>query len=396
MRVWAPRRDQEGAVAVLMAALVVLLFVASAFVVDLGQSYVSKRQLQTAADSAVLAAGSVYANYQGTCNTLAMNSVYKAEAQAAADAMRSQNRPGSTGSSLTANCNAQGELELTYSAEGTTDAVFGQLVTGTSRIGTYREASATVDVPSSVSNGIRPYALCNADVPLAGSTTGVVEITPPGQAHSGSSCADAQAGGNWWFVTCDIPSGGQSDGSPHNMGEAIEEGCTNTISVVSPQDATSPTTLSASMTLNCKTGSSPSPSCLDGDTGNSSLSNKFAYEAWDTILGDKILLPVFCSTPTCSPDTVNGTGTNSRYPVFAIASVVVCGYHIYNKNSKVSNTGDCAGNTFTSAYVSGKDKKDVYLYLKFVTVQTSGSTASASCSLGSSCDNGLRRVHLSK
>ncbi len=390
------RRDERGNVAVMTGLLSVVLLLIAAFSVDFGMAYASKRQLQTAADSSVLAAAAVYAKYPGTCSTLVLNSSYKTEAQAAADSMRAQNRPGSAGSTLIPSCNAQGELQLTYEASGETPLSLGRLATDADSITTARQAGAQVDVGKSTGVGVRPYALCSADVPVAGYPTGVLEIKPPGQAHGGSDCAEAEAGGNWWFITCDIVGGGQSDGSPKDMAAAIEHGCTNTISVVSPQNRTTPATLSTSLTVNCKTGKPPTASCLDGDTGNSSLKNKDGYEAWGKILGQTIMLPVFCSDPTCAPDTVSGTGTNSRYPVYAIAGVVLCGYHIYDKASAVSNTGSCAGNTFTSTYVDGQDKKDVYFYFKFVNVLSSGSTETNDCSLGGACDAGLRRVSLSQ
>ncbi|MDZ4178087.1 MAG: Tad domain-containing protein, partial [Coriobacteriia bacterium] len=48
-------RDQEGAVAVLVAVLIVALLAFAAIVVDAGAVYAQRRQMQTAADSAALA-----------------------------------------------------------------------------------------------------------------------------------------------------------------------------------------------------------------------------------------------------------------------------------------------------------------------------------------------------
>jgi Flp pilus assembly protein TadG len=387
-------RSERGAVAILTVALTFVVMMTSAFAVDLGMAYTSKRQLQTAADSAVLAAAAVYAKYPGTCADLVANATYRAQAQAAADGYRTQNRSGSAGTAIEAACNSQGELEVGYAATGSTATVFANLV-GIDSIASQRSAKALVDVPTSINYGVRPFALCSADIPTGSTPSAVLEITPPGQAHGGSSCAAAQAGGNWWYVTCNVAGGGTSEGSPQDMGTAIVQGCTNTIKIVTPQDKTTSATLSASMTAGCLTGMAATATCLDGDTGNSSLSNHFGYEAWDQILGKTVFLPVFCSPPTCTPDTVTGTGSTSRYPVYSLASVVVCGYHIYDKNSKVSNTGDCAGNTFTQAYVAGKDSSSVYLYLKFVRVLTSQDQTMSDCALGTSCDGGLRRVRLS-
>lgn len=391
------RRDERGAIAIMAAAVATALFVVAAFAVDFGMAYNSKRQLQTAADAGVLAAAAVYTKYPGTCSTLALNTAYRTEAQTAADKYRLENRPGSTGTTIAVTCNAQGELEVTYATTGSTEKVFGQLAGGGgSTITTSRTASAVVDVPPAVSENVRPYMLCSADVPV-GTPGGVVEIKPPGQAHGGSDCAGAEAGGNWWFVDCQTE-GGNSNGSmsAEEMGEAIRNGCTNTISIVRPQNSSTSGTLSSSLTANCKTGSPATASCLDGDTGNSSLQNKKAYEAWDDILGKSVIFPVFCTDPTCSPDTVSGTGTNSRYPVYKLAAAVVCGFHIYDNNVKVSATGDCSGNPYTFSYVNAKDKKDVYLYLKFTYVQTSSDLTQAECALSTVCDGGVRRVHLSQ
>ena len=389
------RRSERGSIAIMTGMVTVVVMISSAFAVDLGIAYNSKRQLQTAADSAVLAAAAVYAKYPGTCAQLVTNAAYQAEAQTAADKYRGENRTGSTGVTIIPACNSQGELEVGYSANGSTDTVFARLL-GISSITTERDAEALVDVPTSINYGVRPFALCSADLPTGSTPSAVMEIAPPGQAHGGSNCASAEAGGNWWYVTCNVPSGGTSDGSPHAMAEAIVQGCTNTIRIVTPQNKTTSTTLSASMTANCVTGMAATPTCLDGDTGNSSMTNPVGYGAWDLILGKTIFLPVFCSTPTCTPDTVTGTGTSSRYPVYSVASVVLCGYHIYDKSSKVSNTGDCTGNTFTQAYVEGKHHNEVWFYLKFVRVLTSQDQTTSDCALGTTCDAGLRRVRLSE
>jgi Flp pilus assembly protein TadG len=392
----AADRDEGGAVTVLVAMLMIALMTLVAFTADLGQAYVSKRQLQTAADASALAAASVYAKYPGSCSTLAANGSYRTEAQSAADDYRERNRAGSAGSPIDVHCNTEGELEVGYTATGSTPSVFGQLATGEESITTSRSASALVDVPSSASHGVRPFAMCSVDIPHGPMPTGVVEIKPPGAAHSGSACGASEAGGNWWYVTCDLISGGQSDGAPQNMASAIQLGCANKISVVKPQTSTSPAGRSLSLTTNCHVGSPATSSCLDGDTGNSSLKNVAGYTAWESILGQTIILPVFCSDPTCVPDTPSGSGTNSRYPVYQLTSVVVCGFHIYNKSSRVTSAGNCAGNSYTPAYVSSLGNNDVYFYFKFVRLQTSEDTSLADCALDAACDGGLRRVHLSQ
>jgi Flp pilus assembly protein TadG len=72
--------DERGAVAVMVALLMVPLLVCTALVVDVGSAYVRKRQLQNAADAAVLAvaqdcAGGACGNISSTATTFAAANV---------------------------------------------------------------------------------------------------------------------------------------------------------------------------------------------------------------------------------------------------------------------------------------------------------------------------------
>ena len=48
-------KDERGAVAIIVAAIMVPLLICTALVVDMGSAYVRKRELQNAADAAALA-----------------------------------------------------------------------------------------------------------------------------------------------------------------------------------------------------------------------------------------------------------------------------------------------------------------------------------------------------
>lgn len=415
-----PRRDEQGAVAVLVALLVSMLMVLSGFAIDFGAAYTSKRQLQNAADAGALAAARVFSAKPGTCAALIGNAALKAQARTAAVNTAEANRAGHSTVQFDPHClttgKYKGSLEVTYEASGATTSFFGPLAGASSSITTARNASAVVYVPGT-KRKLRPYGLCDLDVPPAASLPSAIkEIKMPGQSWSGSDCPNAQKGGNWWFNTCPGESG--SGMSPPEVAAAIRNGCANDAAVVTPQDPSTPAKLSASLTKNCSGQSDVSPSCLDADTGNSSLSNPAVETAWKDILGQTILLPVFCSTPSvCNPSTVSGTGTNRVYPVYKLAPVVVCGYHMYDVGSAVTSTGDCAGNTFTSTYasllgcsnkndkcISGRDKDDnpemqapkdtIRLFLKFVQ-ETAGETV-INCDLGTACDAGARQVAVSR
>ncbi|MEO5664776.1 MAG: pilus assembly protein TadG-related protein [Nocardioides sp.] len=411
------RRDERGVVAILVAIVAVVLLILSAFVVDLGMAYTSKRQLQTAADAAALAAAKRFAAEPGTCAQLAAN--FSDEAEDIAEDIAEINRPEQVKEDFDVTCLTsgpyKGALEVTYSASGVTPTVFGRSAVGP-EIQTERRASAVVYVPGSDLK-LRPYGLCSLDVPAATSMpTGVLEVKMPGQAHAGSGCPSAQGGGNWWFMSC--PGTSASGMNPHEIAAAIRDGCPTGAEVVDPQDASSPTALSTSLTAHCSTQAHVGLSCLDADTGNSSLQNPEPVAAWGDVLGETIVVPVFCALPTCDPTTVDGSGSGRVYPVFKLAAVVVCGYHMYDKGSDTSNTGDCAGNTFTDSYATllgcsnannaclpawnpdgtpapnQKPKETVRLFLKFVQ-EVTGVTV-VQCNLGDACDGGLRQVAISR
>ncbi|EON23332.1 MULTISPECIES: pilus assembly protein TadG-related protein [Nocardioides] len=411
------RRHEEGAVAVMVAILSVVLFTIAAFVADLGVAYTSKRQLQTAADAGALAGAKRFAGEPGSCPQL--KAAFSDEAEAAAEAIATENRAAQVNEDFDVECLTtgpyEGALQVTYRASGDTPTYFSGGQDGEG-ITTEREASAVVFVPGSDLK-LRPYGLCSLDVPPVSSMpTGVIEVKGPGQAHGGSGCPDVEGGGNWWFMSC--PGTSSSGMNPHEVATAIRDGCANGAEVVTPQDATSPASLSSSLTAHCTAQSDVSPSCLDADTGGSSLSNPDPVSAWGDILGETIVVPVFCSIPTCSPTTVDGAGTGRVYPVFKLAAVVVCGYHMYDKGSDASADGDCAGNTFTDSYAdllgcSGandaclpawnadgtpapnrKPKESMRLFLRFVQ-EVSGVTV-VKCDLGDACDGGLRQIAMNR
>lgn len=409
------RRHEDGVVAILVAIVAVVLLILSAFVVDLGTAYTSKRQLQTAADAAALAAAKHFAKEPGSCAELKAN--FSNEAEAIAEGVATTNRPEQVKELFEVSCLTsgpyEGALQVTYSASGMTPTVFGGSAVG-DEISTAREASAVVYVPGKAK--LRPYALCDLDIPPVDQLpTEVREIKMPGQAWSGSDCAAAETGGNWWFVNCP----GMTTMNATQVAAALRDGCENDAEVVEPQVPTPPTALSASLTANCNDQSDVSPSCLDADTGESNLVVPVVAEAWEAVLGQTVLFPVFCTTASvCSPSTVTGTGTNRVYPIFKLAPAVVCGYHILDKGSKSINTGDCVGNTYSQSYaellgcanknddcLTGMDpttgasttqspKESVRLFLKFVT--DSDGVGGTKCTLGTACDAGLRQVTMSR
>jgi hypothetical protein len=157
MRVPVRKRDERGAVALITVGLAAVLLVISAFTVDFGMAYATKRQLSSASDAASLAADAVYkSEYQGLCtvpgndpnNPVAANANVRAHAEAAADSLFVQNFPKGTaadGNITNLSCNGTG-VQVTYTASGTSSSPFGVLAGGSGTITTAGTAAAAYSV----------------------------------------------------------------------------------------------------------------------------------------------------------------------------------------------------------------------------------------------------------
>jgi hypothetical protein len=388
------RSDDRGAVAVLVGLLAVVLVGMSAFTVDLGMAYVSKRQLQTASDAAALAAASVYTQKWGSCVTLRLDNTAKAQAQAAADAIREQNRPGSTGSELVVECGDTGALEVAYESKGATEVILGGVLGATDEeITTSREAAASVDVPPQVGSGLRPYMVCSDFVPGGTLPSAVIKVGFPDAGKASTACPTGTSPGNWWTVSCPENVG---KNSTDELAEATLNGCREPVSIVSPQSPpTAPPndTLRNELLAGCSGG--PDHDCLGAVPG--AISGAQVWAAWSSLLGKTVVLPVFCGEATCSPAAVvQAGGDNAAYPVHKFVGATVCGYHWGSSSQKTGQTtaGAC-GSTAYDATDGGNDEN--YLLLVYSQVRTSGTTGPSACALGdSACDGGLRRVRLTK
>ncbi len=398
MRVQLRKKNEHGAVAVLVAVMTVVLMVISAFVIDLGMAYVSKRQLQTSSDAAALAAARVYAEEGGDCATLAADGTLLSEARAAADDYRERTRPDSTQEEFEVGCNDEGELTVSYVSTGETATGFARLVPGIGdSITTGRLAEATVDVANSAS-GMRPLAICSSQLPVNWESAGVVRISfpgPTGWTPPANCPVPSGPTGNWWTVDCPEDRTGGTGGS-NGLVAQILNGCNEPVSIV-PGQPTDPGARTTHLIDACPSAPIHSETCLSGDPGQIDAGQ--IEDSWRALMDNEthVFLPIFCGTPTCSGPTIFGSGTNAVFPVHKLAGMRVCGFH-FNRtpasNQGANPTGECAGlpiNPLTD------NTRDNYLLVHFTTVLTSGSTASNNCGLGdSSCDTGLRRVHLSK
>ncbi len=323
--------------AVIVGLLTLLLLGISAFTVDFGMAYTTKRQLSTAADAASLAGDAVYkAAYKGSCavpgndpqNPTAANASVRADAEKAADSLFTQNYPDGSaadGSITSVTCNGSG-VQVTYSASGTSGSPFGRLLGGSGSITTVGGAAAAYTSGVATSGGIRPWGICTNALNQTGNVTQVSLAN-----NQNAGCPGIGSSGTWNRYACP----GESKGSANDTADWITDGCPTAATTVPGTAGLSPAALWSKLVNYCtqgKNGDSTS-NCLTRDTGN--VNNK-ATDAWQSLVDQKVVfqVPVFCSTPTCSADAM---GSSGEFPVYALASVRICGFQLHGRTS--SNWG---------------------------------------------------------
>lgn len=395
-RLWRQRRPGErGAIAVVVAVLTPVIFGIGAYTVDFGVAYVNTRQLQQASDASALAAARHYASLPGTCAqmmTAASSSGEDVVAQNDADALRLDNRPGSTRSGYSVACSG-GQLNVTYSSRRSTPSFLGGLFGRSSAYDVSRSATASVSV--SPSGHGRPYALCSNGLPSVSPPTpaAVTKLSLPDPSNPAAVANCTTPGGNWWTVRCP---GVTSSGM---LGTETANGCDIPISVVPNQPAAAtPASLSAFLSGACPSITTANRSmCLGTDTGN--IRGTPIIDQWSTFVDNQttIVVPVFCGQPDCTPPGLNtsGGGGGTIYPVYKLAAIRICGYHWGNSGVKDNLTGPCANNPGGYSAAAGTST-DNFLLVEATAVAASGDTSALICSLGSSCDGGVRRVLLTQ
>lgn len=392
------RRDERGATAILVAILATTLVMISAFTVDFGQAFMSKRNLQKGADAGALAGAQALTQFPGSCATVASNSTALTAAHTAADAIGKANResylPASAETEFSVTCDPNLKvLEVRYGLKGDTDSMFGPLAGGSSSITTDRRAQATVDVSPRTNEAVRPLAICSAQLPPPSPTEVFVRVDyPKNSVNPPPGCPAKTGPGNWWTLDCPE----EATGSTSQMVDQILNGCDEGVSVVPGQEDTlTEGELTVRLEAACDSGSAGSETCLGGDPGNIDAGQ--VVDAWKTLVQNETesIFPVFCAPPQCLESTTQGTGTNATYPVYKMIAAVICGYHFSKTEKYHSAAGLCSGlpiSMHAGNDPAGNDEN--YLVIKYINMRTSGSNAESECALGAECDGGLRRTRL--
>ena len=387
------RRDDAGAVAVLVGLVLVSLMALSAFTADLGVAYVNKRQLQTAADAGALGAAVVFA--QGTsngggCAGMLSSRSGLASAEATAKVDDNDNAASPATPTFTPSCD-NGALRVRVSAATNSPSFFGRIF-GRRNYPVDRNATAVVQVAGSVGAGLRPLALCSRDLlTLTSFPTPVMKFEGPSEgggsgAGTHQDCPDTMNPGNWWTLRC--PS------SNDNLAYNLTYGCRNPVSMVPNQPAPGNAGLTNYLLNYCANPAVHPESCLTSDPGN--MRDSGSLDALKSLVMSEatFFLPAFCGTPTCDPGAVSvGGGSNTVYPVFRLIAVRLCGYHFGNgSNGSYQKTTTACGNNPSGFNASTGGNQRNYLLVSVQQVNVSGPVVNTGCQIGQACDTGLRQV----
>ncbi len=283
-------RDDRGAVAVLTALLLVPLLVCAALVVDIGASYVQRRQLQNAADAAALAIAqdcgkASCGDYSSTAAFFASNNVPNWDATPTTDR---QVTTSFNGNSVTVRA-----AKLVNYAFGPVIGVDNNTVAAQATASWLSPNGGTAILPLTISR-------CSFDAQVAANAGSLAGQTPTTMYLSKS----ANAG------QC-FP----------NSGNAVPGGFGWLMANAAACTATS--TLAAQYVYS--------------DPGNSVPSTCQTSNFTDQ-LGKTILLPLF--------DTVGGTGSNAWYHLYGYAAFRLIGYNFasqYTAYSPPDTQPPCSG-----------------------------------------------------
>lgn len=372
--------DEQGAVAIVVAISLVVLLGLSAFAVDFGVAYSSTRQLQTAVDSAAVAAASAYAEEVGDCQ--AILAAGTAVGVDAGEDVHEQNHDSVDYLAQDIRCEdsdgngTQDELRVTWTTRTTTPTVFGPVLPGNfQELSSTRTADTILGIPGSYGEGLRPVMLCSEDSP---SPTEDMPTTIRQTSSSNSGASEnplcPEPPGNWWTIDCPEANA--------NLKTEIEEGCERPIA-----PSSTPYTFA-----DCPPTADPvDPArCLSGDTG--ALSG--TKDAWKALIDGEVefQIPVF--------GTTQGNGTTAEFTILAVVTVQMCGYHLGNQRypSTLPTTGLCSASNMPSPALpditSVPGSQRYFFYLVYTRVNYTNTVRPSDCRLGDPCDIGARSVFL--
>lgn len=292
------RSDDQGAVAVLVALLVLVMVGFLAFVTDFGFAYANKRSLQNGVDAAAL----TYAQElhlatpePANCDDLIDDPAVRAAAHGKAVQIFRDNASSDVSVTpvLTPRCDEPGlpNLLVVNARAGRSTPAFVGRALRPDDLHIQAGARAVVG-PAKTLTGVRPFAVCDQLADFAAINPGVLLTIDFDNVNQGCGAAP----GN--FGTIDL----RNPPPPGGVGSAVLEDW-----VEYGFDGTVPADV---------------PATYNGDTGlpASNLRDEFRE-----ILGDNIIIPVYTAR--------TGVGANSVYTVDRYIGVKVCGFRLVSNDS---------------------------------------------------------------
>lgn len=319
------RRDERGAVLIIVSVFAVVSLIFLAFVIDIGNERQNRRQLTTATDAAALDVAQQWAN--ASLSTAIMDGLVGGESDvyvcdSLAQATTQNNNEGLPVDSL--ECRAEDRGSYGVVTVSVTEAVDYQIASAAGFTSSDTNSSTSVRITASGGGGLRPIALCGVQPDIAnwiaGGGTGepIFDVAQP--KFLTAECGNAS--GNWGLL--DLTGNGAN-----SVGTTLTEGYDGAVEI-SPQpdvcDDKDPESVDGDAI-----------NCINTSPGNK-WNSKHVKDALDFLDG-----PDGCaeggidfSLPVYS-DVQGGSGNNTDFPVIGFAAVQLMCHTIGNGNTGPTN-----------------------------------------------------------
>lgn len=345
------RRDERGAVLILVAVFTIVAVIFLAFVVDIGNQRQDRRQLATATDAAALDVANRWADESlEPLDDFSLISANRWDCTEDAERYLQKNRPVDAGDY---SCEAffvnDQYASVSVFADGRTDYQVAQAID----IDDGPIASTTsVRLRSTVGGGLRPFTVCARDAEVtAWMNTGgatVEDITLGGDKFLPDECG--KNNGNWGFFIFETQASGQK-----SLAEIIREGTEDPVASFDNGVNGEPLDPYKDEKAVCANDGDEKPqtlydeqdpvTCVFNDTGAGGWNNANALEAFKYLRDNEIVfnLPIYGEIQPI------GTGEQTGFPIIAFAEVQLLDYNRANGSDENDvtlrflslSTGDC-------------------------------------------------------
>jgi Flp pilus assembly protein TadG len=286
--------NDEGAIAVIVAATLVVLLGMGALVMDVGNLYWERRQLQNGADAAALAAAQDIVD--GTGATAYETARQYADANNSRGAFVANANPGYV---VEPNSVTVTTETGSYAAPGQLTSILASVV-GVPGYATTATATASWGFVGGGATIPLTFSECEWDLLTGGLgsdalPTGIKTVYHHTDPKNGASCGEKDPPGGFGWLD---------------------------------EDGTGTCTAQVEM------------GAVDGDTGSGSptpsASTGCTEKFFEDLLGKTVLMPIFT--------TITGTGSNATYTIIGFAAVEITGYRVRGGPQWTSSPAPCSGN----------------------------------------------------